>query len=76
MLTQKATGLQTALEEAKENLATLKQGDGSKQQEYDALKKEAIKVKKQLADSEGRLEVGHISKLKLIFSRCPPNRIS
>lgn len=54
---QKATGAQTALEEAKVGLETLREGDGSKQEEYAGLKKEAGKVKKQLAEAEARLEV-------------------
>ncbi|WWD20077.1 hypothetical protein CI109_104551 [Kwoniella shandongensis] len=56
LLAQKATGVQEALAEAKANLQTLKDGDGSKQEEYAALKKEAAKVKKQLAESEAKLE--------------------
>ncbi|KAK8849453.1 hypothetical protein IAR55_004786 [Kwoniella newhampshirensis] len=56
LLAQKATGIQEALAEAKANLQSLKEGDGSKQEEYAALKKEAFKVKRQLADSEAKLE--------------------
>lgn len=57
LLAQKATGAQQALEEARANLEKLRNGDGAKQEEYEALKKEAIKVKKQLVASEEKIEV-------------------
>ncbi|KAK4685041.1 structural maintenance of chromosome 4, partial [Tremellales sp. Uapishka_1] len=56
LLVQKATGVQSALEEAEANLQGLKNGDQSKQAEYAELKKEAIKVQKQLAGSESKVE--------------------
>jgi len=49
--------VQTALAETETSLQTLRSGDGSKQEEYATLKKEAAKVKKQLAESEGKAEV-------------------
>jgi structural maintenance of chromosome 4 len=58
LLVQKASGAQTALQEARDSLEALKEGGGSKQEEYTALKKEAVTVKKQLGEGEGRLEVG------------------
>lgn len=58
LLAQKASGAQTALEDARANLESLKAGDGSKQEEYGALEKEAAKVKKQLGESEAKVEVG------------------
>ncbi len=59
LLAQKATGAQTALEEARANLKSLKEGDGSKQEEYEALEKEGAKVNKQVTESEGKIEVRH-----------------
>ncbi|WVQ96218.1 hypothetical protein IAU59_003322 [Kwoniella sp. CBS 9459] len=56
LLAQKATGVQAALDEAKANLQSLKEGDGSKHEEYQALKKEQIKVKKMLEQAEAKLE--------------------
>jgi hypothetical protein len=35
----------------------LKEGGGNKQDEYTAFKKEAVVVKKQIADGEGKLQV-------------------
>jgi structural maintenance of chromosome 4 len=57
LLAQKATGAQQALEEARANLDKLRDGDGAKQEEYEALKKEAVKVKKQLAAAEENIQV-------------------
>ena len=56
-LAQKATGMQTALEEARASLAALKEGDGSKQQESNDLKREAAKIQKELAAKEANVEV-------------------
>lgn len=56
-LAQKATGMQTALEDARTALAALKEGDGSKQQESNDLKREAAKIQKDLAAKEARFEV-------------------
>jgi structural maintenance of chromosome 4 len=56
-LTQKATGMQTALEDARAALAALKDGDGSKQQEANDLKREAAKIQKDLAAKEANVEV-------------------
>ncbi|RSH93703.1 hypothetical protein EHS25_006350 [Saitozyma podzolica] len=56
LLAQKATGAQQALEEARANLDKLRDGDGAKQEEYEALKKEAVKVKKQLAAAEENIQ--------------------
>lgn len=58
MLAEKATAAQSALEEAKSALQGLKEGDGSKQDEYEALKKEGVRVKKQLAEAEAKVQVG------------------
>lgn len=49
--------MQTALEDARTALATLKEGDGSKQQEYSDLKREASKVQKELSAKEAEVEV-------------------
>lgn len=49
--------MQTALEEARNALEALKNGDGSKQQEYTDLKREAAKVQKELATKEAEVEV-------------------
>ena len=57
MLAEKAASAEAALDEARKNLEKLKQGDGSKQEEYEELKKEAAKVKKALANGEQNLEV-------------------
>jgi structural maintenance of chromosome 4 len=57
LLSEKATGAQVALEEARTALKALKEGGGSKQDEFAALKKEGVLVKKQLQDGESRLEV-------------------
>lgn len=56
-LAQKATGMQTALEDARAALAALKEGDGSKQQESNDLKREAAKIQKDLAAKEANVEV-------------------
>jgi DNA repair exonuclease SbcCD ATPase subunit len=56
-LAQKATGMQTALQEARASLAALKEGDGSKQQESNDLKREAAKIQKELAAKEANVEV-------------------
>jgi structural maintenance of chromosome 4 len=56
-LAQKATGMQTALEEARASLASLKEGDGSKHQESNDLKREAAKIQKELATKEANVEV-------------------
>ncbi|EIW71748.1 hypothetical protein TREMEDRAFT_27197 [Tremella mesenterica DSM 1558] len=52
LLTQKASGMQSALDEAKVNLEKLRGSDASKQQEYAALQKEVIRVQQQLSDAE------------------------
>jgi structural maintenance of chromosome 4 len=57
LLAQKASGVHTALEEAEANLATLQETDSSKQEEHASLKKEAVKLKKQLTESETRFQV-------------------
>lgn len=57
LLAQKASGVQEALQEASVSLQDLKAGGEAKHVEYAALKKESAKVKKQLAESEARLEV-------------------
>lgn len=57
LLIQKATGAQTALDEAKESLKSLKEGGQGKQEQYAELKKEAAKVKKALAEKEQEFEV-------------------
>jgi len=44
-------------------LQSLREGDGSKQDEYAALKKEAARVKKQLLDGEGLVEVSECPEL-------------
>jgi len=59
LLAAKATAAQSALEDARNALQGLKEGDGTKQEEYEALKKEAVRVKKQLADGEAKVEVSH-----------------
>ena len=59
LLLQKATGVQSSLEEARANLQSLKEGGEGKHNEYGALKKEAAKVKKSLAESEEKLEVSN-----------------
>ena len=56
-LAQKATGMQTAIDEARAAVAVLKDGDGSKQQEYNELKREAAKAQKELAAKEAEVEV-------------------
>ncbi|WVR08284.1 hypothetical protein IAU60_005331 [Kwoniella sp. DSM 27419] len=56
LLLQKATGVQSALEEAKANLHALREGDESKHETYTALKKEQVQVKKALMEAEKRLE--------------------
>ena len=56
-MSQKASGVQTAVTEAEQTLEVLKQGDATKQAEYAGLKKESIKVKKQLAEGEAKIEV-------------------
>lgn len=57
LLVQKASGMQTALEEAVANLERIKEADGSKQEEYAALKKERSKVERALRDAEGKVQV-------------------
>lgn len=57
MLAQKATGAQQALEEAKANLDKIKAGDGDKQEEHAALKKEKVKAAKALESKQAELEV-------------------
>ncbi|WVQ75201.1 hypothetical protein IAR50_004812 [Cryptococcus sp. DSM 104548] len=54
-LTEKATSKQGALDEAKENLKLLKEGGEGKHEEYGRLKKEAVKVKKAIAEGEAKL---------------------
>ena len=49
--------MQTALEEARASLASLKEGDGSKQQESNDLKREAAKIQKELSAKEANVEV-------------------
>jgi len=49
--------MQTALEEARASLAALKEGDGSKQQESNDLKREAAKIQKELSAKEANVEV-------------------
>jgi hypothetical protein len=49
--------MQTALEDARTALAALKEGDGSKQQESNDLKREAAKIQKDLAAKEANVEV-------------------
>ena len=49
--------MQTALEEARASLAALKEGDGSKQQESNDLKREATKIQKELSAKEANVEV-------------------
>lgn len=61
-LAKKATGMQTALEEARASLAALKEGDGSKQQESNDLKREAAKVQKELSVKEANVEVSPLSR--------------
>ncbi|OCF77743.1 hypothetical protein I204_01743 [Kwoniella mangroviensis CBS 8886] len=56
LLAEKATSMQTALDEAKANLQALKYGDEGKHEEYNALKQEHVKAKKQLSEAESRLE--------------------
>lgn len=56
-LAQKATGMQTAIDDARAALAALRDGDGSKHQEYNDLKKEAAKAQKELASKEAEIEV-------------------
>jgi structural maintenance of chromosome 4 len=65
LLVEKATGAQTALEEARSSLKSLKEGDGSKQDEYEALKKEGVKVKRQLAEGESKIEVSDVAPLQV-----------
>ena len=55
LLLQKATGAQSALEEALNSLQTLKESGEGKHEEYTALKKEAHKAKKSLAEAEDRV---------------------
>ena len=57
LLAQKATGAQATLQEAEANLTALKEGDCLKQEELGVLKKEAVRVKRQIAESEGKVEV-------------------
>lgn len=52
LLAQKASGAQSALEEARANLQRLKDIDGSKQDEFASLKKDEVKARKQLAEAE------------------------
>ncbi|CAD6578745.1 MAG: hypothetical protein TREMPRED_002256 [Tremellales sp. Tagirdzhanova-0007] len=56
LLAQKATGAQATLQEAEANLTALKEGDCLKQEELGVLKKEAVRVKRQIAESEGKVE--------------------
>lgn len=49
--------MQTALEEARASLAALKEGDGSKQQESNDLKREAAKIQRELSAKETNVEV-------------------
>lgn len=63
-LAQKATGMQTAIDEARAALAALKDGDGSKHQEYNDLKREAAKAKKELATKEADIEVRHACEIR------------
>ncbi|ORY34983.1 RecF/RecN/SMC N terminal domain-domain-containing protein [Naematelia encephala] len=56
LLAEKAVGAQAALTEANAALKALREGDGNKQAEYEGLKKEAVKVKKQLADAEAKMQ--------------------
>lgn len=58
-LAQKATGMQTAIDDARAALAALKDGDGSKQQEYNELKREVAKAQKELASKEAEIEASH-----------------
>ena len=59
-LAEKAAAADAAMEDARANLKSLKQGDGSKQAEHDELKKEAVQVKKALASGEQDAEVGSL----------------
>ncbi|BEI96156.1 hypothetical protein CcaverHIS631_0111050 [Cutaneotrichosporon cavernicola] len=56
LLAQKATSVQTALEEAEQNIQTIKEGDHAKRDEYKRLKKEATVAKQELADAEAQLQ--------------------
>nr|XP_019043245.1 hypothetical protein I302_07819 [Kwoniella bestiolae CBS 10118]OCF22175.1 hypothetical protein I302_07819 [Kwoniella bestiolae CBS 10118] len=56
LLAEKATSMQNALDEAKANLQSLKEGDEGKHEEYNVLKKEHAKARKQLAEAESTLE--------------------
>lgn len=51
--------MQTAIDDARAALAALKDGDGSKQQEYNELKRELAKAQKELAAKEAEIEVSH-----------------
>ncbi|ODN78385.1 hypothetical protein L202_04024 [Cryptococcus amylolentus CBS 6039] len=55
-LAEKATSKQGALDEARENLKSLKEGGEGKHEDYARLKKEAVRVKKAIADGEAKLE--------------------
>lgn len=59
LLAQKATGMQAALVESKASLEALREGGGSKQEEYQGLKKEALRVGRQLGEYEQKLEASH-----------------
>jgi len=56
-LVSKATGAQTALEEARKNLEDLKAGGEGKQDSWKELKTEMAKTKRDLASAESQLEV-------------------
>lgn len=49
--------MQTAIEDARAAVTALKEGDGSKQQEYNDLKRESAKAPKELSIKEAEVEV-------------------
>ncbi|WWC93076.1 uncharacterized protein L201_008041 [Kwoniella dendrophila CBS 6074] len=56
LLAEKATSMQASLDEAKASLQDLKEGDEEKHEEYNSLRQEQGKVKKQLIEAEAKLE--------------------
>lgn len=71
LLVQKAEGAQAALAEARETLESLKQGGQGKHDEYAALKKEAAKVRKSLAEGEDKLQASPPDKTRITLVLIP-----
>ena len=64
-MVQKASGAQTALEEALANLEQVKASDGSKNDEYAVLRKERKMVEREMQDAEAKVQVGRLQSLGL-----------